>query len=549
VVDAVNQQIEELPAVDALDLGGSSLVGVGNFDTAATANSVAQRTSDGRLKAAAATEADDLTRLDQTVTLSGNQNIAGVKTFSEIVTDAAINVTTATFGGGGAYVPTVLIRRNVAAGTNNAGSIFGVNQQGNAFPVIGYSASPSVNGLFIGADQTQGANGATSISFSTASAPNVTGAERMRITSSGNVGIGTSNVYGNLHLYGAQQDIVLTNQDADGVAGTTIARIISQARGYGNNGAEMASIDFETNATSWFKGDIVFKTNNSDGSDPAVNATERMRITSSGNVMIGTTEVSNFPVSTTQGIDIGANYVSISRSNASLFIQRSSTDGDLAQFYKDTAQVGSIGSYPGGLLYTTAGLSVSTGIVYGDDLFVPCGAGGAARDNIIPLGSAGRRWSVVYAGTGSINTSDAREKTPVDEFTADELNAAKQLSKEIGTYKFLSAVAKKGDDARKHVGMTVQRAIEIMEANNLDPFAYGFICYDEWEEQTVDHPAVEAKEAVLDEEGNVIEEAVEARAAYTEVTQEAGNRYSFRPDEMLFFIARGLEARIEALEG
>ena len=117
--------------------------------------------------------------------------------------------------------------------------------------------------------------------------------ERMRIDSSGNVGIGTSNPYGDLHLQGAQQDVILTNSDADGVAGATIGRFISQARGYGNNGAEMASIDFETNASAWYKGDIVFKTNNSDGTDISIDAAERMRIDSSGNVGIGTSSPSS----------------------------------------------------------------------------------------------------------------------------------------------------------------------------------------------------------------------------------------------------------------
>jgi len=131
-------------------------------------------------------------------------------------------------------------------------------------------------------------------------------------------------------------------------------------------------------------------------------------------------------------------------------------------------------------------------------------------DNTQTNGSAAKRWSVVYAGTGTINTSDAREKTVVSPMTADELNAAKQLSKEIGTYQFLAAITEKGTAARHHVGMTVQKAIEVMTANNLDPFKYGFICHDSW---------------------------------------EGGDRYAFRMDELLAFIARGFDARLSALEG
>ena len=117
--------------------------------------------------------------------------------------------------------------------------------------------------------------------------PNQT--ERMRITDGGNVGIGTSNPRGDLHLYGsAPQDIVLTNTNADGSVNTLLGRISSQARGYGNDGSNMACIDFMTNSSVWYKGDIVFRTNGSDGTNPAVVPTERMRIESAGKVGIGT---------------------------------------------------------------------------------------------------------------------------------------------------------------------------------------------------------------------------------------------------------------------
>ena len=151
--------------------------------------------------------------------------------------------------------------------------------------------------------------------------------ERMRINSSGNVGIGTgADIYGDLHLEGGQQDIVLTNTSADGVAGLTIARIIGQARGYGNNGAAMQSIDFVTNSTAWYKGDIVFKTNNSDGTDPSVAAAERMRITSAGDITVSGGDL--FLNSGTSYNDKGVVYLSNERSAIISDIVNATANGD-----------------------------------------------------------------------------------------------------------------------------------------------------------------------------------------------------------------------------
>ena len=172
-----------------------------------------------------------------------------------------------------------------------------------------------------------------------------------------------------------------------------------------------------------------------------------------------------------------------------------------------------------------------------------------SNNNAMSLGDGTNRWSEVFAVNGTINTSDAREKTAVSVLTDAELNAAKQLAKEIGTFKFLESVAKKGDAARSHVGMTVQRAIEIMQANGLDPFAYGFICYNKWDDQVRHYEAKPEVPAVLDEDGNIIEPGIPAQPERTEVDAVAGDRYGFRVDQLLLFMARGFEARLSALEG
>ena len=169
-------------------------------------------------------------------------------------------------------------------------------------------------------------------------------------------------------------------------------------------------------------------------------------------------------------------------------------------------------------------------------------------DNQFALGESGRRWTVVYAATGAINTSDAREKTDVSPLTATELAVAADLARAPGTYQWLSAVQAKGADARLHAGLTVQRAIEIMQSHGLDPFRYGFICYDQWDELPEIVTSWPAQDAVLDDAGNVITPAVEAGSEITQQYRPAGDRYSFRHDELLLFIARGFAARLDALE-
>lgn len=233
------------------------------------------------------------------------------------------------------------------------------------------------------------------------------------------------------------------------------------------------------------------------------------------------------------------------------------------------------------------------------------GSGGAltaGTDNSQTLGSSAVRWSTVYAATGTINTSDAREKTPLSTLSDDEIKAAAQIAKEIGWFKFLHAVDQKGEDARIHVGLTVQRVMEIMQANNLDPLRYAFICHDVWEDKFEDHPAIYAQKTIPAEykeheaeyievpeetvtekvnakiEGEIREVEIERvipahkrcikeafietvkqaeiiddvenviRDAHREKITEAGDRYGFRTDGLMFFIARGLEDRLQKIE-
>ena len=147
--------------------------------------------------------------------------------------------------------------------------------------------------------------------------------------------------------------------------------------------------------------------------------------------------------------------------------------------------------------------------------FVPNGIVRSSTDNTKSLGTASFRWSVVYAGTGTINTSDEREKQQIRSLSDSEKTVAIKLKGLIKAFKFNDAVEKKGDGARIHFGVIAQEVKSAFEAEGLVAEKYAVLCYDEWD----------AQEEVKDSEGNVIQPAC-----------EAGNRYGVRYDELFAFI-------------
>lgn len=149
-------------------------------------------------------------------------------------------------------------------------------------------------------------------------------------------------------------------------------------------------------------------------------------------------------------------------------------------------------------------------------------ATGALRpitDNNITLGSSSYRWSVVYAGTGTINTSDDRLKIYLTINEKEKL-VAKELKQLIKKFKFKDSIKEKGkENARIHFGTSAQSVKDVFEKQGLNPFDYALLCYDEWEE----------KAEMQDEDGNIIQEFM-----------ESGNRYGIRYEELLCFIISSL---------
>jgi len=155
------------------------------------------------------------------------------------------------------------------------------------------------------------------------------------------------------------------------------------------------------------------------------------------------------------------------------------------------------------------------------------------NDGYTSLGISSNRWSTVYASTGTINTSDARDKQNINDISDNILKAWAKVN--FKQYLFNDAVEKKGiDGARIHTGVIVQDIKSAFESEGLDPNKYALFCYDEWE----------SKDVVLDDKGKVIQPAI-----------IAGNRYGVRYDECLVLecayqrsVTQKLVDRIIALE-
>ena len=135
--------------------------------------------------------------------------------------------------------------------------------------------------------------------------------------------------------------------------------------------------------------------------------------------------------------------------------------------------------------------------------------------NNVDLGTSSKRFKDVYLTNSPNVSSDERLKQNFRNLRATEKAAAIAIKESICLYKMRDSVEEKGDGARWHVGVKAQQVISILESHGLDPFEYGFVCFDEWCEQ----------EEVKDEEGNITQEY-----------RPAGNKYAIRYEELLCFI-------------
>lgn len=158
-------------------------------------------------------------------------------------------------------------------------------------------------------------------------------------------------------------------------------------------------------------------------------------------------------------------------------------------------------------------------------------------DNTLSLGTGGMRFSVVYAGSGSINTSDARAKQQIGDVPDAWLDAWGDV--EWVRYKFNDAVQAKVDEARWHFGLIAQQVRDAFAAHGLDALTLGLLCHDEW----AAIPAIPAVEEERDEAGEILTPASPAQPGH-----EAGERWGLRYDECQAIEAAYQRRRIARLE-
>jgi hypothetical protein len=252
----------------------------------------------------------------------------------------------------------------------------------------------------------------------------------MRIDSSGNVGIGISP---------AEKLHVATT----GASGTQIAARFSSS-------TDAAGAKIERSGSYWrfaSQSNLYLGAdydNNSGGTDSNIifetDASERMRIDSSGNLLVGTTDTAPATNNVAGIVLRSEGHINVSRDNGVVgYFNRKTSDGAVLDIRKDGTGVGSIGVV-GGSVYIDGGSSNYSVMLASD--FRPRTSNGAANnDAAVDLGDSSARWKDLYlsggvylGGTGAANLLDDYEEGTWTPTAADATSGGNTGTTGVGSY-------------------------------------------------------------------------------------------------------------------
>jgi hypothetical protein len=284
-----------------------------------------------------------------------------------------------------------------------------------------------------------------------------------------------------------------------------------------------------------------------------VDGTEAMRIDDDRNVLIGKTAIGSGTVGT-EIFDTGL--MRLTRNgNTTLISDRINSYGTNVEFRYNGATKGSIKipatdnfSFIGENGNATIGAADTGLIVSANESIRPFNpATNSSRDSAIGLGESYAKFTDVWAVDGSINTSDGNEKQDIASLTATEMLVAKRISVLFKTFKWKTAVEKKGDDARTHTGVIAQDVQAAFTAEGLDAGDYAMFMSDTWWETQTEVPAVEAGEDVEAKDAYTRTDIYDTEAEAPEGATER-TRLGIRYHELLCFVSAYNEQRFATLE-